>query len=66
MFEEVALGGLLLSPLVVLVPLAFLLSVMTRLVLYKTNLYSRIWKPAWFEVAMFICYLAAVVFVAGR
>ncbi|AXR08222.1 DUF1656 domain-containing protein [Salinimonas sediminis] len=65
MFEEVALGGMLFSPLVVLIPIAFLLSVITRLGLYKTDLYQRIWRPAWFEVALFVCYLAAVVFIAG-
>ena len=65
MFEEIAFGGLLLSPLVVLIPLTFLCSVITRLVLYKTGLYLRIWKPAWFEVSLFICYLATVVFIAG-
>ncbi|QPG05759.1 DUF1656 domain-containing protein [Salinimonas marina] len=66
MFEEIALGGMLFSPLVVLVPIAFLMSVITRVVLYQTGWYQRVWRPAWFEVSLFLCYLAAVVFIAGR
>ncbi len=66
MFEEIAFGGMLFSPLVVLVPIAFLLSVITRVVLYQTGWYQRVWRPAWFEVALFVCYLAGVVFIAGR
>ncbi|WP_218354409.1 DUF1656 domain-containing protein [Alteromonas lipotrueiana] len=66
MFEEIAFGGMLFSPLVIFMPVAFLLSVITRLVLYKTGLYQHVWRPAWLEVSLFVCYLAAVVFIAGR
>lgn len=65
MFNEVALGGMLFSPLVVLIPIAFGLSVITRYVLYRSGWYQRVWRPAWLEVALFVCYLAAVVFIAG-
>lgn len=65
MFDELALGGLLFSPLVVWTPLAFLLSVLTRMVLYRSGLYQRIWKAAWFEVALYVCYLALVVYILG-
>ncbi|QJR81099.1 DUF1656 domain-containing protein [Alteromonas pelagimontana] len=61
MFEELALGGLLFSPLVVMIPIAFAMSVATRLILYKTGLYRTLWKASWFEVALFICYLTLVV-----
>ena len=65
MFEEVALGGLLFSPLVLFAPLAFVLSWITRVVLYKTGLYAKIWRAAWFEVGLYVCYLALVVYLLG-
>jgi len=59
--SELSLGGMLFSPMVVMIPLAFLLSLLTRYGLYATGLYQKLWKPPWFEVALFICYLAATV-----
>ncbi|WP_456294774.1 DUF1656 domain-containing protein [Vibrio sp. AK197] len=65
MFEELAFGGLLFSPLVIFMPIAFLLSWGTRVVLHKTGLYSRVWKVAWFEVGLYVCYLALVIYLLG-
>ncbi|AMF92211.1 DUF1656 domain-containing protein [Vibrio fluvialis] len=65
MFEELALGGLLFSPLVVFVPMAFILSCLTRFVLHTTGVYHLLWKAAWFEVGLFVCYLAVVVHFFG-
>lgn len=65
MFEELALGGLLFSPLVVFAPMAFILSSLTRFVLHKTGIYHLLWKAAWFEVGLFVCYLAIVVHYFG-
>lgn len=65
MFEEVALGGLLFSPLVLFAPLAFVLSWITRVIFYKTGLYAKIWRAAWFEVGLYVCYLALVVYLLG-
>ena len=61
MLSELSLGGMLFSPMVVMIPLAFLLSLLTRYGLYATGLDQKLWKPPWFEVALFICYLAATV-----
>ncbi|MDO6475403.1 DUF1656 domain-containing protein [Alteromonas sp. 1_MG-2023] len=61
MLSELSLGGMLFSPMVVMIPLAFLFSLLTRYGLYATGLYQKLWKPPWFEVALFICYLAATV-----
>ncbi|MDF0533277.1 DUF1656 domain-containing protein [Shewanella yunxiaonensis] len=66
MLEELALGGLLFSPLVVFTPLAFVMSFVTRQILHVSGLYQKIWKVAWFEVALYICYLALVVYLFGR
>lgn len=65
MLREVGFGGLLFSPLVVLVPIAFALTLLTRLVLYRLNVQGFIWKQAWFEVSLFVCYLAAIVYLFG-
>lgn len=57
---------MLFSPLVVLVPLAFILAAATRLALHHLELRRYIWKEAWFDVAMFVCYLAAIVYLFGN
>ncbi len=65
MLEELALGGLLFSPLVIFAPMAFILSWITRLVLHKSGYYQKIWKVAWFEVSLYVCYLAIIVYLLG-
>lgn len=65
MFEELAFGGLLFSPLVVFMPVAFVLSWGTRLVLHKSGLYNNLWKAPWFEVSLYVCYLALVIYLFG-
>lgn len=66
MLEEVSLGGLLFSPLVLYAPIALLLSFITRSVLYRSGLYQKIWKPAWFEVGLYISFLALAVYTLGK
>ncbi|MBU2979924.1 DUF1656 domain-containing protein [Alteromonas sp. C1M14] len=61
MLSELSLGGMLFSPMVVMIPLAFALSLITRYVLYATGIYQKLWKPPWVEVALFVCYLAGAV-----
>ncbi|WP_018984281.1 DUF1656 domain-containing protein [Salinimonas chungwhensis] len=65
MLEEVAVGGMLFSPLIVFIPIAFVFSVVTRFALFKTGTYQKLWRPAWCEVSLFVCYLAIVVLIAG-
>ncbi|NMH61118.1 DUF1656 domain-containing protein [Alteromonas ponticola] len=65
MFQELALGGMLFSPLLLMMPLAFLMSVVTRIVMYQTGVYSQLWKPAWVEVSLYVCYLAVVVWLGS-
>jgi hypothetical protein len=66
MLHEISIGGMLFSPLLVLMPAAFLLAAVTRLILHYLGLRRYIWKEAWFDVAMFICYLAVVVYLFGN
>lgn len=63
MLHEISLGGMLFSPLLVLIPVAFVLAAVTRLTLHYLGLRRYIWKEAWFDVAVFICYLAAIVYL---
>ncbi|WP_417516757.1 DUF1656 domain-containing protein [Marinobacter sp.] len=65
MLHEISIGGMLFSPLLVLAPLAFLLTAATRLVLHHSGLRRYIWREAWFDVAVFVCYLAAIVYLFG-
>ncbi|MBU3023786.1 DUF1656 domain-containing protein [Aestuariibacter sp. A3R04] len=63
MLSELTLGGMLFSPMVVIIPLAFLLSLATRYLMYATGVYQKLWKATWFEVALFVCYLAGTVWL---
>lgn len=65
MLHELGFGGMLFSPLVVLVPMAFALAALTRLTLHHLDLRRYLWKEAWFDVAVFVCYLAAIVYLFG-
>lgn len=62
MYQNIALFGLFFSPLIIFLPAAFLLTAATRYTLYKLNLHKYLWKAAWFEVSIFICYLALINF----
>lgn len=66
MLEELALGGLFFSPIVIYAPIALILAMLTRFTLHKLNLHQKIWKVEWFEVSLFVCYLALVVRIFGR
>ncbi len=57
MLEEVAVGGLLFSPLVLFIPIALIIAYLLRLFLYKTGYYTKFWKPAWIEVSLFVFIL---------
>ena len=65
MLHEMGMGGLLFSPLVVFVPIAFCLAMLTRLVLHQMDLRRFIWKEAWFDLGLFVCFLAGVMYLYG-
>lgn len=58
MLHELAIGGLLFSPLVAMVPVAFGLAFVTRLLLHHLDWRRSLWKDAWFDVGIFVCFLA--------
>ncbi len=65
MLHELSFGGVLFSPLVALAPMAFILTALTRQALHYLDWRRYLWKAAWFEVALFVCYLAAIVYLFG-
>ncbi|OEY65900.1 DUF1656 domain-containing protein [Marinobacter sp. X15-166B] len=66
MLHELSFGGVLISPLLALVPMAFILTALTRQVLHYLDWRRHIWKAAWFEVGLLVCYLAAIVYLFGN
>ncbi len=65
MLHELALGGLLFSPLPLFACLAFVMAVATRLLLHRLALDKWIWKDTWFDVSLFVCYLALLLYLLG-
>ncbi len=58
--REWALGGVLLSPFLIYVLLALLLTGLLRFFLHLTPLRRWIWHEALFDCALFVCVLTLV------
>lgn len=65
MLQELGFGGLLFSPLVLMIPMAFVLASITRLALHYLDWRQYIWKEAWFDVGLYVCYLALIIYFFG-
>ncbi|WP_194789377.1 DUF1656 domain-containing protein [Pseudomonas sp. UFMG81] len=63
--REWALGGVLLSPFLIYVLLALLLTGLLRFAVQATPLGRWIWHEALFDVALFVCVLYLVVRLLG-
>lgn len=63
--REWALGGVLLSPMLIYVLIALVLTGVLRLVVQATPLGRWIWHEALFDVALFVCVLFLVVRLSG-
>ncbi|MDD0973499.1 DUF1656 domain-containing protein [Pseudomonas fontis] len=63
--REWALGGILLSPFLIYVTLALLLTFAVRLLLRLTPLGRWVWHEALFDVALFVCILTLVTRTLG-
>ncbi|WP_129932457.1 MULTISPECIES: DUF1656 domain-containing protein [unclassified Pseudomonas] len=62
---EWEVGGVLLSPFLLYVLLALLLTGLLRLVVHATPLGRWIWHEALFDAALFVCVLFLVVRLSG-
>ena len=63
--REWALGGVLLSPFLIYVLMALVLTGVLRLVVQATPLGRWIWHEALFDTALFVCVLYLVVRLLG-
>lgn len=63
--REWEVGGVLLSPFLLYVLLALLLTGLLRLVVHATPLGRWIWHEALFDTALFVCVLFLVVRLLG-
>jgi hypothetical protein len=63
--REWEVGGVLLSPFLLYVLLALLLTGLLRLVVHATPLGRWIWHEALFDAALFVCVLFLVVRLSG-
>ncbi|MCW8128080.1 DUF1656 domain-containing protein [Microbulbifer halophilus] len=65
MLHELGFGGMLFSPMVVFVSIALVLTFISGLVMDQLDLRRLIWREAWFDVGLFVCYLALAVYLFG-
>ncbi len=66
MLTELSFAGMLFSPLVVCIPLALFLTASTRYAVHRLDMLHWLWSEAWFDIALFISFLALAVALAGR
>lgn len=64
--HEWSIGGVLLSPFLIYVVLAFAVTGVLRLLLARLGPSRWIWHEALFDTALFVCVLAGIVAVLGR
>jgi hypothetical protein len=58
---EISIGGVYLAPIVVYAIAAALIFVVLRFILGHAGVLRRVWHPALFEVALFLCVLSLLV-----
>jgi hypothetical protein len=63
--REWSIGGVLLSPFLFYMALAFAITVGLRTLLHLTGWHRWIWHEALFDVSVFVCVLALVTTVLG-
>lgn len=63
--REWSLGGVLLSPFLLFMLLAFVITAGLRALLHLVGWHRWIWHEALFDVALFVCALALVTTVLG-
>ncbi|WP_235862123.1 DUF1656 domain-containing protein [Vibrio spartinae] len=49
----------------VYIPFALGITYLIRIVLFRTGLYTKIWKPAWMLVSLFVCILSLSITLYG-
>ncbi|MBN9246183.1 DUF1656 domain-containing protein [Hyphomicrobium sp.] len=65
-FVEINILGVLISPFVPLMALAFAITMIWRVVAVEFGWMRRIWHPALFEFSVFLIVLTATVLIFGH
>jgi hypothetical protein len=65
MFTEAHVDGILFAPIVLYCVLAALVFVPLRFVLGRLRVFSAVWHPALFEVALYLIITGAVILLAA-
>lgn len=65
LLREIAVGGLLFSPLIIFILISALLTIGTRYLIHSLTLTGWIWRGAWFDVSLFFCFLALSIAILG-
>lgn len=65
MFTEAQLDGVLFAPIVLYCLVGALVFVPLRFVLGRLGVFSRVWHPALFEVALYLIVTGAIIMLAA-
>ncbi len=61
--QEIALGGIYISPLLVYALAGFILTLLLRTLLHVALASKALWFEAWFDVSLFVILTALIAFV---
>jgi protein AaeX len=64
-FTEAQLDGILFAPIVLYCLLGAIIFVPVRLVLGRLRVFSAVWHPALFEVALYMIIIGAIIYLAA-
>jgi hypothetical protein len=65
MFTEAQLAGILFAPVVLYCLLAAVIFVPLRFLLGRLRIFSAVWHPALFELALYLIITGAVIYLAA-
>jgi hypothetical protein len=65
MFTEAQIGGILFAPIVIYCVIGVVLISVIRFIFGRTGLFSLVWHPALFELALYMIITGAVIFLAA-
>ncbi len=61
--QEIAFGGIYLSPLLIYALMGFVATLVTRTLLHWVAGQYALWYEAWFDISLFVIFTAATTFI---
>lgn len=61
--QEIAVGGIFLSPLLLFAILGFIATFVTRMLLHWLVGQRALWYEAWFDISLFVLFTAGATFL---